>query len=267
MHIFALGASRNIGYYAALRLLSKGDTVTFVLRSPATLEADEALKEYVSNGKARLVKGDALSADDIKAAWLGAVAVAPVDFIMFTVGSPTATFSFREGFVIHPRDLCTRSLLTLIKAIHSATPSHLIPRLVVLSSTGLTRQSKAVLPWLLRPLYGWLLHVPHDDKKGMEAVVHEGWGKPYEEGETPDESVLPAGWKEGLPSTGGGWAKQSVIIRSAFLLDGELKEQYRAQPGDFTTTWISRQDVGHFIAERLVNEWKTFGGNIVTVGN
>ncbi|KAG8795714.1 hypothetical protein FRC16_009988 [Serendipita sp. 398] len=96
MHIFALGASRNIGYYAALRLLSKGDTVTFVLRSPATLEADEALKEYVSNGKARLVKGDALSADDIKAAWLGAVAVAPVDFIMFTVGTsfffPFASF-------------------------------------------------------------------------------------------------------------------------------------------------------------------------------
>ncbi|KAG8809654.1 hypothetical protein FRC18_004450 [Serendipita sp. 400] len=98
MHIFALGASRNIGYYAALRLLSKGNTVTFVLRSPATLEADEALKEYVSNGKARLVKGDALSADDIKAAWLGAVAVAPVDFIMFTVGTSFFLFPFASFF-------------------------------------------------------------------------------------------------------------------------------------------------------------------------
>ncbi|KAG8806110.1 hypothetical protein FRC17_005170 [Serendipita sp. 399] len=267
MHIFALGASRNIGYHASLRLLSKGNTVTFVLRNPSTLEADEALKEYISSGKARLVKGDALSSDDIKAAWLGAVAVSPVDLIMFTVGATAASFSLWEGFVINPRDLCTRSLLTLIKAIHSAMPEHPIPRLVVLSSTGLTRESKAVLPYILRPLYGWLLHVPHDDKKGMEAVVFEGWGKPYEAGELPGETVLPSGWKEGLPSQNGEWAKESVIIRAALLMDSAPRERYRAQVGDFTTTWIARRDVSHFIAERLVNEWETFGGNVVTVGN
>jgi len=182
---------------------------------------------------------------------------------MYSLGGTQASFSITKGFLMTPANLCTEAILNTQRAIvQSGTP---VPKLVVLSSTGLTRQSKAVLPILLRPLYDWALHVAHEDKRGLEAVVHYGIGKPYEEGETPGEAILPAGWRDGFPATG--WAKHSVIIRAALLTDGEETNRYRAAVGDFKTWRVARKDVAHFIAEELLVNWDKYDGNIVTVGN
>jgi NAD(P)-dependent dehydrogenase (short-subunit alcohol dehydrogenase family) len=86
MHVFALGASRHIGYHASVRFLAKGDTVTIVVRNPSNLESDPALVEHVKSGKARLVKGDATDEESLAKAWAEASSVAPVDLILFTVG-------------------------------------------------------------------------------------------------------------------------------------------------------------------------------------
>lgn len=164
-----------------------------------------------------------------------------------------------------PPDLCTSSLLNVLHTI-AADPQALAnpPKLVVLSSTGLTPATKRVLPLLYRPLYGWLLHNAHADKRGLEALVYHGNGKEYEPGQTPDETILPANWKEGLPPAG--WLKNGVIIRAALLTNGEPTGTYRAAVGDFTVWTIRRQDVGHFIAEELVKNWDEYGGNAVTIG-
>ena len=61
--------------------------MTIVVRTPANLEQDPSLKEYIANGKARLVKGDATSLEDMQAAWKEANQVAPVDVVLFTVGA------------------------------------------------------------------------------------------------------------------------------------------------------------------------------------
>lgn len=163
---------------------------------------------------------------------------------------------------MNPPNLCTASIINTQRAIAQAGSP--VPKTIVVSSTGLTRQSKAVLPWLFRPLYGWLLHLPHEDKKGLEVVIFHGLGKPYEQGETPNETILPAGWKESLPAEG--WAKHSVIIRSAWLTDGEATGVYRGRVGDFKVWTISRKDVAHLITEELLANWDKYEGNIVTVG-
>ena len=106
MNVFALGASKNIGYYSAIRLLSmtppipfpidetnpvidKGATVTFLLRNTTAFDTDETIQSYVRSGKARLVKGDALNIGDVTRGWTEAQAATDkqhVDFVLFTVG-------------------------------------------------------------------------------------------------------------------------------------------------------------------------------------
>ncbi|KAI6036237.1 hypothetical protein BKA83DRAFT_30400 [Pisolithus microcarpus] len=117
--VLTVGGSRNIGYYASLRLLDLGATVTFLLRSPSVFNDDAAIQRHVSSGKARLVKGNALVREDVERAWTEAAKGddnMPVDFLVFTVGE--------------------------------SSPSRLL---------GLTRASHNNLPLLLKPLYGYLL--------------------------------------------------------------------------------------------------------------
>jgi hypothetical protein len=115
MNVFALGASRNIGYFASLSkhtlcltkiilipissigMLAKGDTVTLILRNPSTIENDESFKSYIANGKAKFIKGDATSFEDISAAWKLATSNGPVDLVMFTVGKFAFTIA-RQTF-------------------------------------------------------------------------------------------------------------------------------------------------------------------------
>ena len=60
--------------------------MTFFLRSPDAFGEDEEIAKYVKTGKAQLVKGDALVAEDVRQAWAKASEEAPVDLVLFTVG-------------------------------------------------------------------------------------------------------------------------------------------------------------------------------------
>jgi hypothetical protein len=66
--------------------VAAGATVTFLLRSPAAFEKDETIQKYVKEGKARLVKGDALVKSEVKHGWDEAQEVGPVDLLIFSVG-------------------------------------------------------------------------------------------------------------------------------------------------------------------------------------
>ena len=95
MKILALGASRNIGYHASLRLLERGDTVTFLLRSTEAFEKDPAIIPHIGTGKARLIQGDAMKEEDVKRAWASACLATSgsspsdegqVDLLLITIG-------------------------------------------------------------------------------------------------------------------------------------------------------------------------------------
>jgi len=118
-NILVAGGSRHIGYYASLRFLGTrlfpsnkhisltqtliiftisdvGATVTFLLRSTAVFDADEAIQKYVQTGHVRLVKGDALVIEDVRNAWAEASKDKPVDLLLFTIGFSTY-ISTRRG--------------------------------------------------------------------------------------------------------------------------------------------------------------------------
>lgn len=87
--VLSIGASRNIGYFAAVRILAAGGTVTLLLRNPTVFDADETIQGYVKSGHARLVKGDALVKADVAKAWAEAASgegEQRVDAVLSTVG-------------------------------------------------------------------------------------------------------------------------------------------------------------------------------------
>jgi hypothetical protein len=170
-----------------------------------------------------------------------------------------------------PPDLCTRAMRTLL----SAMPAHLRepgsqPGIVAVSSTGISKEGHAALPALHKLTYPTFLAAPHRDKLGLELVLahvsgHTGDWVPASEHAEPQ--ILPGGWQRARGLPGAGELPNAVLIRSAWLTDGPAKEQYRAMEGqgDKKCKTMGREDVAHFIAERLVHNWDQWKGKAVAL--
>ncbi|OBZ69119.1 hypothetical protein A0H81_10877 [Grifola frondosa] len=275
MKAFVLGGSRNIGYYAAIRLLNQGATVTFLLRYPSVFDQDATIQKFVKDGKARLVKGDALNAEDVARGWEEARKGDDnsVDLVLFTVGSRQRKIHLTKGAIIDTPDLCTKSLVNVLSTTPAdlRTPSSL-PRFITISSIGVTRASHEKLPFLLKPLYAFLLREPHADKLGAERVAAHvaGWDWRDEE---PSTEVLGAGWQSqaGLPEQG--QFKRFLVVRPAMLTSGECKADnagdkapYRVSEEDICNGYtVSRQDVAHFVVEDALRNWDRWEGKRVNI--
>ncbi|KAJ3764344.1 hypothetical protein EV360DRAFT_31524 [Lentinula raphanica] len=273
MNVLAIGASRNIGYYASLRLLAAGCNVTLMLRSPSAFDSDEAVQKYVKEGKAHLVKGDALVQSDVKHAWDEASTHGAVDLILFSVGG-TPSFSATKGFIITPANLVTQSLLNVLCTMSTQSAQ---PKLITISSAGLTRSAHAKVPLLLKPVY-YLLDVPHKDKMGAErAIAHiAGWKWNVEQDGEPQADIMGSDrWmdRDGFPAEGS--FKNVLVIRPALLTDGECKADkaegkgkagYKVQEGEPSGAYtVSRKDVAHFVADAALNRWNEYQNKCVTI--
>lgn len=187
-----------------------------------------------------------------------------------TGGYPS--FSLTRGFVTDPADLCTRSMLNLLSTMprDASKPQ---PKTILLSSTGLHKAARAVLPLPYKPLYK-LMKVPHDDKLGMERVVAYAAGWTWI-GDEPGPHVLPVGWQARFPQAGFLQSQSALILQAALLTDGACKADdaglagkaiYRAEDRDITGAYtISRRDVAHFIAEDALKHWDKWGGKVVRI--
>ncbi|RPD56425.1 hypothetical protein L226DRAFT_468560 [Lentinus tigrinus ALCF2SS1-7] len=278
MHAFVLGGSKNIGYHAALRLLKQGTTVTFLLRSTSVFDNDEQMQPFVRDGKAQLMRGDALNLDDVRRAWEAAVEAGggTVDIVLFTIGGQ-AGFSMSRGFVLNIPDLCTHALLNVLSTIpDSLRAPETQPHFVITTSMGITSESHATIPLALKPLYNGVLPAMHADKLCMERVLVFCGGLPWSSKDEPNKDILPDGWQstQGLPSQGE--LKHVVVIRPALLTDGKCrgdetrkagKAPYRTKKdGDLSSAWrISRQDVAHFIVQELLPNWSGWEGSGVVL--
>ncbi len=122
MNVFAIGASKNIGYFAGLRLLSthfsisfqcrvfanfsycsdQGATITYLLRSPNAFDNDAEMLHFIKEGKVNLVRGDGLDAESIRNGWAKALEVGngKVDVVLFTLGTSHASPIFLETSVL-----------------------------------------------------------------------------------------------------------------------------------------------------------------------
>ncbi|KAL1754626.1 hypothetical protein FB107DRAFT_215341 [Schizophyllum commune] len=268
-NVLVLGGSKNIGYYAAVRLLDAGAAVTFLLRNTAVFDADPVLQRNIGAGKARLVQGDGLKQDDVARAWAEAAKDRPVDTLLFTVGG-TPKFSLTKGFLIEPHNLVTQCLFNTLCTMPKDAPQ---PRIVVVSSIGLTKRSHASLPCVFKPFYAHALAVPHRDKLGVERVLAYCAGFAWDEGELePAEDIVGANWRErkGLPAAGE--LQKVLVVRPALLTDGEceadkgIAQPYRASEEELGGYTVSRKDVGHFIAKAILDDWEKYEGKIMNVG-
>ncbi|KDR80438.1 hypothetical protein GALMADRAFT_92851 [Galerina marginata CBS 339.88] len=273
-NILVIGGSRHIGHDAALRFLDAGATATFLLRSPATFDNDEAIQKHVKSGKARLIKGDALVIEDVRSLWAEAGKDAPVDLVLFTVGfTGNPKFQLTQGFVITPGNLVTQCLLNVLCTMPPPTSDAPSPKIITLSTSGVSRSSRAKVPFLLKAFYGYLIQHPLRDKLGMERVIYHcaGWEWNAGDGE-PGEAIMGAGWKdrEGLPERG--TLKDAMVLRPAALTDGECvadsgkkKTPYRAGEGEVSGWSVSRKDVAHFIFDAVANHWDEYGNKQVSI--
>ncbi|KAG9034150.1 hypothetical protein FRB95_013795 [Tulasnella sp. JGI-2019a] len=263
MKVFAIGASRNIGYYSALRLLQEGHHVVYLLRKTSVFDSNEEMKPFIESGLAELVQGDALSWDDGTRAWAQATLDGPVDVVLFSLGLMASISIFPLGFVLDPPNACTNALLNIFATFPNTT-STTQPRFVIISAFGSTKASKASVPFLMKPLY-YMLKGPHADKTGMEEVCAYSAGWPDEHKATKE--ILPAGW-EGRLKHGRGWLKHAVVIRPGIFTDGEVTGKYRVGDDQMHGVYmISRKDIAHFIVTDLLPNWEKYGGRGISIAN
>ncbi|KAJ3777489.1 hypothetical protein FB446DRAFT_699900 [Lentinula raphanica] len=274
MNVLAIGASKNIGYYACLRLLASGCNVTFMLRSTSVCNSDESIQGYVQSGKAHLIKGDALIEDDVKHARDEALTYGALDLVLFTVGG-APSFSATKGLVITPANLVTQCLLNVLCTISTQSPQ---PKLVAISVAGVTSSARAKIPLVVKPIYS-LIEVPRIDKKGAERAISHiaGWKWDADKDGEPGVDIMGSSqWmeREGFPAEG--TFKNVLVIRPALLTDGECKADkaqakgktgYKVQEGDPSGVYtISRKDVAHFVADAVLNRWNEYQNKCVTIG-
>lgn len=259
--------------------LDQGATVTFLLRNVACFDKDETIQPYIVSGHARLVQGDALKEADVQKAWAASAEGSEhgiPDVVLFSVGG-TPKFTITGGAIIDPPDLCTRAMLALMPCFSKDASTQPQPKLILISSTGLSKSAHNALPLAMKPMYAYLLRSPHKDKLGMERVVHyaaHGWVWPKEDGE-PLVTILPPGWKsklDGERAEDGGFLTDVVVVRPSMLTDGDCKadkkgdKAYRAEEKEVASGYtVSRRDVAHFIVEKCLPQWEKWNGKCVRV--
>ncbi|KAJ7513028.1 hypothetical protein B0H11DRAFT_1843461 [Mycena galericulata] len=268
LNILTFGASRNIGYFSSIRLLEQGARVTFLLRSPSVFDDDETIQKYVRSGHARLFKGDATNEAQVRSAWDKA---GIVDAVIFTVGT-YPTFSLTKGFVINPHNLVTQCLLNVLCTMptYSNAPQ---PKIVALSSIGLSPVAHAALPLPLKPIFTIFASSAHKDKIAMEHVFAHcaGWAwNPKTDG-APTIDLMGEGWMErkGLPARG--TLKHVLIVRAGLLTDGECVAEkgkgktYRVSEQELGGYTVSRKDAAHFVVDAITRRWDEFDNKRVNL--
>ncbi|KAG9050961.1 hypothetical protein FS837_000624 [Tulasnella sp. UAMH 9824] len=205
MKVLAFGASRNVGYYASIALLKSGHSVVFQLRKTSVFDQDEDMKPFIQSGAAKVIQGDAMVEEDVRKAWTEANADnIPVDVILFTrpdadhlplFSGGTPKFMLSKGFIIDPPNICSSALLNVLSVIPRFSPQ---PRLIALTSNGVTSDTHKKLPLAIKASYA-MIQGPHADKLG---------------------------WAERLGGKGG-WLRSAVVVRPAVFTDGPEKGAYR----------------------------------------
>lgn len=207
VRVAVLGGSKGCSRAMVIQGLEKGQhQYRLLIRNPGNMDYTEEQKEKIT-----IIQGDALDAVAVK------LTIQNTDVIVYSIGS---AFDMKTRSMVSP-GLCHDTMAVLLQVLKDL-PEHERPkRLVALSSTGLN--GMAEVPYLFQPVYHFLLHAPHEDKKEMERLV-------------VDENSPMRDW---------------IIVRPSLLTDGKHVGKYRANVSISGYT-VSRQDVGHFLLEQCI---------------
>ncbi|KIJ42745.1 hypothetical protein M422DRAFT_31265 [Sphaerobolus stellatus SS14] len=269
MHILAIGASRNIGYLATRTLLAENHTVTYLLRKPEVFDKDLELQKYIKNGQAKVIKGDATVKEDIRKAFTETSTNGnTLDAVLFSVGG-SPSFTLTKGFVLNPPNLCSSSLFNVLACYPTNTPDAPQPKLIIISSNGLTDAGHAALPILIKPLFSSsALKSAHADKLVMERAVFHASNLTWPQKDPANiATFLGASWKDELKEPG--YLKEVVIVRPSLLVNGNdspPRGAYRTSTEELKGAYtISRKEVAHFVVEGVLKHWDQWRGKFVNI--
>ncbi|WVW84620.1 hypothetical protein I302_106654 [Kwoniella bestiolae CBS 10118] len=252
MEAVFLGASKGIGYFTLLDLLSNNQNwkATVLLRKPDVFKDNHLIQPFIQDGRLRIVQGDATDEGDLKKLFEGR----KVNLVMSSIGA-APQFGL-SGIKIDQPDLCTRGSIALLHVLERL-PQAVPPRVIVCSSMGIGEAHKD-MPLAMRLLYSWLLNKPHQDKMSLELLFHRSsihlsdLTSPHD---IPPETLLS---KQAIEGTKPNFLPEVIIVRPAFM---PTEEPFDAQPGPrdivgveegLRCYTIRRTDVARFVVEECL---------------
>lgn len=232
------GATGGCAGYCLAHTLNAGYNCIALARTPSKLTqamkdkgvSTQALDQYLT-----IAQGNAKDVESVKKALQlnGKV----VDTVMVGIGgTPILRWSIVSPVTLTDPTICQTAGATLLQALTELNPAKK-PLLIDVSTTGIwPKGMPSDLPLVYRPLYPWLLGVPHEDKHVWEQILTEHMQRPETE--------------RGL--------RNFVHIKPSLLFDGDGKGLDAVRQGideDPAVGYtIQRGDVGLFIFEKLIKE-------------
>jgi len=266
MRVLFFGASRGCGLYAALDLLKSGSTCIFLLRKPSALTDSPDFKALSDEDRARaiVVQGDAFVTEDVEKAFKEAGN--ELDAVVYSIGGVPNFALSPFGFVVTPRDVCERSIATILPVIKRHQSSISPPkklRMVIVSSMGLGKKGHKNLALPMKPLYAMIAQ-PHEDKEALELLACKAASLPLPDYPKTHQRIASSllNAVEPIPEL------DLIIIHPAFYTDGNPKgiEHIRTAESEQGFYTISRKDVGLFIPTCIGEKGDQWVGKSVVIG-
>jgi hypothetical protein len=211
-----------------------------VVRNPDKLKnllTDRGIYDSAIANNLTVTKGSVFEKDLVRKVLL--YASTPVDIIIFGIGGKMSFENPVKPTLDNPT-VCQDAIWVVFEAARTLGPANedaarqtnRKPLLAVLSTTGISE--KRDLPILMKPMYKWMLKVPHVDKKAMEDLIFK-------------EIALDRA-QRGI--------ENYIIVRPSFLTDGKgeglanIKVGTELKPAVGYT--IARNDVGAWLFQNAV---------------
>lgn len=249
------GATGGVGLSALRHALAAGYRCVALCRTPSKL-TDQF--PPATHPNLAVVQGNAHDEAAVAQCLVVPASSPPrlVDHVVFSIGG---RFDFTRMTIDDPQ-VCRRgmdALLGALRACRARVPAGPPrgPQVTVVSTLGIKKGRD--FPLLLAPLYSYMLKVPHEDKKIMEAAL----------------------LRAAAEADGG---VDFVVVRPSMLVDGEkpdrkvrvavVEDMTAGADGKVLDTdgsagyTISREDTGRWIFERLIrDEGHGFSGKGVSI--
>lgn len=175
-----------------------------------------------------------------------------VDVIYTGIGVyPKFAFSLTQPLPLTDPTICASGAAALFAALDTLAARGVTttskggkPVLIALSATGVNGKKRDV-PWVLVPLYRWLLGPAHDDKRNMEKLMLADKGAHVSDVVIVRPSVLTDGVEKGVAAVRVGWE---------WGQDGEPGEEREREAGPQIGWTVSRRDVGGWVFRKVIVE-------------
>lgn len=169
-----------------------------------------------------------------------------VDIIYFSVGgAPKMQASLKTPITVDQPEICRTGIKTVLSAIDALAASGIHttvdkrkPLAIAISTIGISDKKNDV-PLLMKPLYHYTLHVPHQDKKEMEKTLFQDGGKHIRDFVIIRGALYVDGKPRGIDSVKSGWEWG--------VKEGEA-------PGPNVGYTIGRKDLGEWVFRKVIAE-------------